>query len=302
MKTHLAILPFLIGSSVGLANSEADISAIVAMSGCHEVGFDFQEFETAEGATPSPDYSAQGLELVYAERLSENRISLQHILAVGPGIFIKHWRQEWEYQAKTGLNFIGFDTWQQVNFHPTQGEWVQKVYQVDDGPRYECSAPWIHGATSTWSCNSWAPLPRREFSQRDDYQVMDRGNTHEVLPSGSWLHRQVNEKLVVDEVGGEASWIATELGLNSYKKVDMSRCEAAVQWWQGVRADGWKAVQAAWNEVFTNNRSFTISGSVALRGELARLVEEQVSSPSPLDFDEVKALALTKINSFLILD
>ena len=45
MKTHLAILPFLIGSSVGLANSEADISAIVAMSGCHEVGFDFQEFE-----------------------------------------------------------------------------------------------------------------------------------------------------------------------------------------------------------------------------------------------------------------
>ena len=44
-------------------------------------------------------------------------------------------------------------------------QWTQKVYQVDDSPRYSGSATWVHvDGKRYWQNKTGAPLPRREYS------------------------------------------------------------------------------------------------------------------------------------------
>ena len=72
------------------------------------------------------------------------------------------------------------------------------MYQVDESPRYASVGRWQHTASfSTWlSADTWRPLPRREWSVRDDYHVLLGTNRHTVGPTG-WLQEENNLKAVL---------------------------------------------------------------------------------------------------------
>ena len=118
-------------------------------------------------------------------------------------IVVRHWRQEWRYQAERLLAYEGANTWALREVPAAgapPGAWVQSVYQVDDSPRYAARGRWEHSDSfSTWiSDETWRPLPRREFSVRKDYDVLVGTNRHTIMPTG-WVQEENNLKLALAE-------------------------------------------------------------------------------------------------------
>ncbi len=75
---------------------------------------------------------------------------------------------------------------------------------------YEGSATWVHvDGKSYWENTTDAPLPRREFSKRSDYNVMTRRNRQEITDYG-WVHEQDNDKVLREDsdkvIAGEKEW------------------------------------------------------------------------------------------------
>ena len=78
---------------------------------------------------------------------------------------------------------------------------------------------WVHvDGRSFWSSNADAPLPRREITKRQDYNVTLRRNHHEIFDWG-WSHEQDNDKLV-READKKDVILAQEKGYNTYRKVE----------------------------------------------------------------------------------
>ena len=177
---------------------ERDRRAILAMAGPYRVSFDFLEVVRFDPALKQDaPYQSWGTEYVFVAEDRADLIALQHILAmrvlqpdgkVSEPMVVRHWRQEWRYQADSLLAYQGANAWTPRIVLPAEraGAWVQSVYQVDDSPRYAARGRWEHSETnSTWiSDETWRPLPRREFSVRKDYQVLSGTNRHTILPSG----------------------------------------------------------------------------------------------------------------------
>lgn len=221
--------------AAGLSPKERDRRAILAMTGEYRVSFDFIEVAgfSADYKQTAP-YQSWATEKVYVLEDQPDFISLQHILVmrmVGKDgketapMVTKHWRQDWRYQPKQVLHFKGYHTWQseQVADAQRKGAWSQTVYQVDDSPRYGCVAKWEHMRNySSWNCeNTWRALPRREYSVRDDYQVLMGNNRQIILPTG-WVHEQQNNKMALDKQGQfhpETPIIAREFGYNRYERI-----------------------------------------------------------------------------------
>lgn len=265
----------LLGSLLLAATSYAqenkldqDRNAIKSMCGCYDVGFNFAEtFAYSEDSTytPSPDKHSGGLEWVQLVEDDKGRIVMQHLLIVGSEenpVIIKHWRQDWLYQ-NTELYTYDHDnkwTFNQVPAEEVTGQWTQKVFQVDDSPRYEGSASWVHvDGKSYWENTTDAPLPRREYTQRNDYNVTVRGNRHEITSKG-WIHEQDNQK-VIREVGQDDFVLAEEKGYNTYVKVADSKCQAAQDWWASNHKF-WSDVRESWDDVFENDKSIELAQKV----------------------------------------
>ena len=163
---------------------ERDRLAILAMAGEFRTSFQFTETAGfAEVYTPPHPYFSWGTEHVAVIEDRDQFISLQHTLVMyfedesgtttGPFV-MKHWRQDWTYQDTDLHTFQGNGVWQRLRMTDSDvaGTWSQAVFQVDDSPRYETIGRWQHGTQfSAWqSETSQRPLPRREFSVRDDLQ------------------------------------------------------------------------------------------------------------------------------------
>ena len=268
-KKILNILILLIISTLGAqTKKKKDIKSIKEMCGCFEVRFNFAETfvktdnEDYEG---SKNYSSGGLEWAQLVEEDKNKISIQHILIAGSKerpYIIKHWRQDWLYQ---NIDFYVYDhdnKWSFVkkDIKDMKGQWTQKVFQVDDSPRYEGSGSWVHvDGKSYWENTSSAPLPRREYSKRIDYNVTLRGNRQEITPSG-WVHNQDNKKII--RVKGEKDKIlAHEKGYNNYVKVDDSRCESAANWWDKNKTK-WENVRMKWAEVYGRKKNLNLKKTV----------------------------------------
>ena len=213
---------------------EQDQKAIKSMCGCYEVTFNFAEtFNYSKDSTyvPSETKHDGGLEWVELLQDDENKISMQHLLIVGKPdspYIVKHWRQDWEFE-NTDLYVYDHDNkWKYTKLpaESVKGQWTQKVFQVDDSPRYEGSASWVHvDGRSYWENTTDAPLPRREYTTRSDYNVTVRTNRHEIVSNG-WIHDQDNDK-VIREDGKKDILLAQEKGYNTYVKVANSKCKAA---------------------------------------------------------------------------
>ncbi|MGJ3231604.1 MAG: DUF6607 family protein [Oceanicaulis sp.] len=235
------------------AQFEADREAILAMAGEYAVTFDFTEFLPIEaGYELKEPKVTPAREVVYVIADEGDYISLQHLLLVGPEsepTVIKHWRQDWAYEPERLMDYRGFNRWEMRDVAAAEaaGAWSQTVYQVDDSPRYAGLARWEHAENaSTWEpASSYRPLPRRDATIRDDYDVIDAVNRHTITAWG-WTHEQDNSKVVLRD--GTPRELVREHGINTYTRTDLVRDDAAEAYWAATE-DYWAEVRAAWDEI-----------------------------------------------------
>ncbi len=242
----------------GQSKKQEDISAIKRLCGCFEVGFDYAETFSPDTAYQfAKRYHAQGLEWIVLDEASEDKLVLQHLLIVNGNAIIKHWREDWLYENKEIFVYQKNKTWGFTRLSPekVKGQWTQKVYEVEDSPRYEQSATWVHyDGRHYWESSTPAPLPRREYTKRNDYNVMVRLNHHEVTDWGH-IHEQDNQKIIRTEA--QERVIAEEKGVNAYKRVADDKCQAAREWWEKNRFF-WADVRAVWAEVFAQGKDIQL--------------------------------------------
>jgi len=273
-----------------------DRNAIKKMCGCYEITFNFSEtfnFSDDSTYTPSPNKIAYALEWVDVFYEDQNNVNLQHILQMGNdsnAYIIKHWRQDWSYQNNNLLLYDFDNVWRKVklNYKDVKGQWSQKVFQVDDSPRYEGSATWVHvDNKSFWENITDAPLPRRERTIRSDYNVLQRNNRVEITNDG-WIHKQDNLKISRTKEK-EETIIAQEYGLNTYKKVDDNKCKYAKKWWDKNKTK-WEIVRNEWNTIFQKHDVISLRKSVDEKKLWDYLFSDEFSKS-----DEIKTI----INKFI---
>lgn len=265
MKNYL-LLAILFLSVSTYAQKTEDVKSIKAMCGCYEIKFNFAE--TFNYTKDSANYKASKVKhetaLEWAQLIEDgsDKISIQHLLIVGKGHIVKHWRQDWLFENTKLYDYNGFEDWKFKSLpkDKVKGQWTQKVYEVDDKPRYEGSSSWIHAdGRHYWENTTNAPLPRREYTQRSDYNITKRTNVHEIIKDG-WIHDQDNDKIIRDEKGNDYV-LAQEKGYNTYTKVDDSKCEAAQKWWV-ANQEFWKKVRAKWNAEFAKNKDIKLKSDI----------------------------------------
>lgn len=223
--------------------------AILEMQGEHIVSFAFDETVLLQpGYERHPAKRSGADEVVIVVEDSPTRIVLQHIL-VSPksGHVTKHWRQDWQYEAPSRFEFTSDQTWTVRALSPeeTAGAWTQCVYEVSDAPRYCGTGKWVfEGDIATWTSDaSWRPLPRREYTQRDDYNALQVVNRHTVVPAG-WTHEQFNTKIRRNADGSQVG-IAREFGFDDYVRSSDTDFTPAYDYWKAT-AGYWDRVRQRW--------------------------------------------------------
>jgi len=263
-----------------ISGLERDRRAILAMVGEYKVSFDFIEVAGfTDNYQPKAPYQSWATEKVYVLEDKKDFISLQHVLVMqtvnkdgskNPPMVTKHWRQDWQYQPKQVLVYTGYNSWATtpVNAIDQPNSWSQTVYQVDDSPRYGGLAKWQHfGNFSSWnSIDTWRPLPRREYTVRNDYQLLLGNNRHIILPTG-WVHEQQNNKVVLDKNAKPAAnpVIAREMGFDRYERIkgyDFSLGDTYVKNTEPF----WREVRKQWSNLSQVDKPIHLRGAVDKEG------------------------------------
>jgi hypothetical protein len=295
----------------GLSDLERDRRAILAMAGEYRVSFDFLETVGFEpGFEPARPYRSWGTEFVEVVTDEPEFISLQHVLVMffendegeltGPMV-TKHWSQDWHYEDTDVHEYAGNDVWKyrELDAATMKGAWTQAVFQVDDSPRYENYGRWEHHPThSVWESNrAYRPLPRREWSVRDDYNVLNGINRQTILPSG-WVHEQDNLKMRVDEDGApeaDRPFLAREMGVNRYQPVADYDFAAGRRYWEATQGF-WAEVRAAWERTYADHRQFEllteVEGTTMWMAlfQLAASIEETGAFDSAASREDIEAI------------
>lgn len=265
MKNYLRIIILLISIST-FAQKTEDEKAIKSMCGCYEIKFNFAEtFQyPKDTANYKPSKVKHETALEWAELIEDKpgKKSIQHLLIAGKDMVVKHWRQDWLFENTKIYDYNGFEEWKfkTLNKQDVKGQWTQSVFEVDDKPRYSGSATWVYvDGRKTWENTTNAPLPRREYTKRSDYNITVRTNEVEIVKDG-WYHNQDNDKIIRDQKGNDYL-LAQEKGFNSYTKVDDAKCEVAQKWWK-ENQEFWKKVRIKWDLVFTQNKDLKLESKV----------------------------------------
>ena len=254
----------------GLGSQERDRRAILAMAGPYRVSFDFLEVARHDPSLkPDAPYQSWGTEYVFVAADRPDFIALQHVLVMrvlmdhgktSEPMVVRHWRQEWRYEAPHLLAYQGGLTWARRALPPDErrGAWVQSVLQVDDSPRYAARGRWRHeGGVSTWlSDETWRPLPRREFSVRKDYDVLVGTNRHTITPTG-WVQEENNQKMNLEG----KRYLAREYGVARYERIRDYDFSPGEKYY--LRTEPfWVEVRAAWRELEAARGRFTMRAPV----------------------------------------
>ncbi len=257
LAAPVCVLLFGFTLSASADSLEKDREAIKSMAGSFRVNFRFEETKVVAPDYQLKDdtYEADAIEIVKVVEDTPKRIALQHLLVVSgkndtPHV-IKHWAQIWTYEDPAILDYCGEDNLHDWNKMRTTvakrlGTWSQLVTQVDDTPRYESYGKWVHSEEgSVWKSQlTRRPLPRREYTKRDDYDYILATNEHHVNEDG-WSHVQTNQK-VVDRKGSKKHVLCHESGLNTYKRTETEFTAVANKWWE-QRGAVWDDVRNFWN-------------------------------------------------------
>lgn len=257
---------------------ERDRAAILSLAGEYRVSFHFLEtLGLTENFQPDRPYHSWTTERVHLVEDTGKRISLQHTLEmyfleddgkVSEPSLVKHWRQDWTYEDREILAYLGDSTWEKrtVGSDEVKGAWSQAVFQVDDGPRYETLGRWEHrGNLSCWTSDSFLrPLPRREHSVRKDYEVLDGFHRIVLTPTG-WLHEQHAWKRVAGEASKDSdappAFLAAEIGLDRYERITAPELTASRDCWEKT-GPYWAIVRRIWDETFADAGRFQLKDKV----------------------------------------
>lgn len=249
---------------------ERDRAAIVAMAGTYRVSFQFVELAGfVDNYTPPRPYFSWGTEHVQVLEEREDFVSLQHTLVMytndngqmtGP-LVMKHWRQDWTFEDPLVVDFVPPRSWSPRKLPPTSGTWTQAVYQVDDSPRYELVGRWQHlsGGPQFESRPVDRPLPRREFSVRDDYNVLESTFRITVTPGG-WVHETFSRKIDTNE--GVRMALSTETGINRYENIASPKLDAPAMAYWSKTGPYWASVRNQWKGLIEAGKPFTLRAKV----------------------------------------
>ncbi len=297
MKRIFCLVALGFCATVAYAQPKAEQQAVKSLCGCYEVDFKYAETFAVDTAYKfRPRYHADGLEWVVAEEASDKKIVLQHLLVAYDTMIIKHWREDWEFEKADWWQFSQDATWQHTigTKQKTKGQWTQTVWEVDDAPRYQGSSNWVTtNGQYYWENTTDAPLPRREYTKRKDYNVMQRTNRIIITDTG-WVHEQDNKKIV--RKGGLADVaIAEEKGYNIYKKTDDSKCKQAAIWW-GKHKQFWNTVRQSWETLLASKNNVHLLSKVdgKLLYQQLDVLENQNLTGTPL-----KEKVVTLLNKYI---
>ena len=299
-----------------LKDFEKDRLAILAMVGEYKVSFDFIEVAGfTDNYQPVAPYQSWATEKVVVLEDKQDFISLQHILVMqtvnadgskNAPMVTKHWRQDWQYQPKQVLTYKGNKTWLPVAVAKTlqSGNWSQTVYQVDDSPRYGGVAAWQHsGNFSSWNGQeTWRPLPRREYTVRNDYQVLLGNNRHIILPTG-WIHEQQNNKVVLDANGNPAAGnpvIAREMGFNRYERIVGYDFSLGNQYLSKTEPF-WREVRAQWAILSTQTKPIYLRAAADKDGLYVKLFSyaDELNAGKAQTSEQIKQFAKEAVQDYL---
>jgi hypothetical protein len=232
------------------------------LCGCYEVSFKYAETFSADTAYKfhKPEESG-AIELVLPIERSDRKIVLQHLLVIEDTLVIKHWREDWVYEAPEQLVFEGDRKWvkKKIPAADTRGSWTQTVWEVDDAPRYQGTGNWVTTNHKTfWENTTDAPLPRREYTMRNDYNILERTNRILVTDS-AWTHEQDNSKVLARN--NSRTTIAEEKGRNSYRKVADARCAKGREWWN-TYGKFWTIVRNNWDQYVAEHKGVYLQPKV----------------------------------------
>lgn len=250
-KTILSVC----GISVALittAQTKQDKEAIKDLCGCFAVTFNYAETFTNDTlhkkyAHPKDNFAVTEYEYPIEE--TPKKIVIQHLLVIpdGKGTVIKHWREDWEFEQTTLWQYDKDKVWNKVLLRPSdvKGQWTQSVWEVDDAPRYMGSSEWVKTNNELfWLNTTDAPLPRREYTTRHDYNVMSRTSRTIVTDSG-YLLIEDNKKIIRKD-GSPDSLLAEEKGYNKYVRLPDSECAQAKAFWTQAKSGFWSDVRNVW--------------------------------------------------------
>lgn len=231
---------------------ERDRQSVLAMSGTFHVRFETRETVpfVADYEPLEPSISA-GNEVVRVVEDTGSTIRLQHILVVSHGgadIVVRHWRQDWVYEPRHVLAYMGDDRWrlQPIASAERRGKWAQIVYNTDDSPRYGALGAWEHDyGVSRWtSVRGLRPVARRDAVADRPYSHYSCVNRHAITPNG-WVHEQDNAK--IGARNGALVTFVHETVLNSYNRGDDFPISAADDYLAATQPY-WDAVRGLWDE------------------------------------------------------
>jgi len=242
--------------SAGILSAEEkkqlDRKAILALAGTFKVTFDFIEtFAANEDYQREKPYTNGAIEMIFPIAESEDFISLQHVLVINERIVVKHWREDWHYENRDLLTYEPVNTWVKstISEEEAKGTWTQKVFQVDDSPRYENYGTWVFvDGHSYWDSCADTPLPRRQ-NHRNDYNVLHRSHRLEVFQNG-WKMTQDNKKTFKD-ANGNRTVVVEERGYETLISGDYN-VQAGKDYWNNSK-DYWAVVRAVYQEAIDKN-------------------------------------------------
>tara|TARA_B100001250_G_scaffold93187_1_gene77640 strand:- start:575 stop:1714 length:1140 start_codon:yes stop_codon:yes gene_type:complete len=287
---------------------ERDRRAILAMIGGYRTSFDFIETVGFNPTyKPAAPYQSWGTEYVYLVEDQGDFISLQHVIvmfikmpdkSISDAVVIKHWRQDWQYEDINLNVYVGNNTWKKKEFakEDIAGTWSQSVYQVDDSPRYQSTGHWQHKNNySSWlSQETWRPLPRREFSVRDDYDVLIGTNRHTITPFG-WVQEEENlkVKLLQNNSNEIDKILAKEIGLARYEHIVNHDWKAGDEYWTKT-TPFWKEVRDIWNTILEDTKVLVVKKTIenkSLYESMFKMADNSTNNESqPLNRKEIESI------------
>lgn len=263
MKFNLITGMLLLFCASAFSQNKTDKTALDNLCGCFDV-----EFKYAETFSPNENYKyhdrdeiSKATELALPIFISKNKVVIQHLLVINDTMIVKHWREDWTYENPVLWKYTDLKTWEKTTLKSEdyKGKWTQTVWEVSDEPRYQGNAKFIAMENEIlWTNNTDAPLPRREYTMRDDYNILNRTNRLHISDKG-YVHEQDNKK--IKRVNGTDTLIVEEKGLNTYVRIADSKCEAAKKYWEKNKFY-WESVVKTWDDYLNSHNKVVLKKMV----------------------------------------
>lgn len=253
----------LLLTAISTAQTSFDKKALENLCGCFDVKFMYAETFAADTGYRYHERETinGGIEYVVPIELTDKKAVLQHLLVINDSVIVKHWREDWVYENNVQWIYKGNHQWQQIQLPAAlvKGKWMQTVWEVSDAPRYQGYSQFVSLDNKTiWQNTTDAPLPRREYTIRSDYNILKRTNRLNITDDG-YVHEQDNQKIV--RANGADKVLVEEKGINSYKRVDMAQCAAGKQYWQ-KHSTYWQEVRKVWDDYLNTHSTIGLKTEI----------------------------------------